>query len=238
MAMRIETTLRLENDSELKREGWWHWSVWLDGSDEDIDRVVSVVYRLHPTFPHPVVRVTTPETRFRLQSAGWGEFLIAADAAMKPGTEPASVHLERWLELEGAQSVNRGKTPSVFLSHSVADSDVADSLRNALRTEGIEVKTADESLDPGDELFPQIERQMRDTDAVVAIVSPPASHWVEQEAVAAHEKGRYVIPVVLRGARVDAVLSKMARFELTNASHVGGLARQIAARVKDFVTPE
>ena len=238
MVMRIESTLRLENDSEPKGEGWWSWSVWVDGSEEDLAKVESVTYRLHPTFPQPVTRVSTPQTKFKLRSAGWGEFLIAADATMKPGAEPATVHLERWLELDGVKQSTGGKKPSVFLSFSVADGEVIDKLRNALNSAGIEVKTAEESVEAAGDVFPQIDRQMQEADAVVALVSEPASRWVEQEALTAHKNGRYVIPVVLGGAKVNAQLSSLARFELPNAAHVGGLALQIAARVKDHSISE
>jgi hypothetical protein len=100
VVQRIESSLRLENSSEPHGEGWWKWSVWVEGTPEDLASVESVTYRLHPTFPKPVVKVTTPGTKFKLSSAGWGEFAIAADAHMNDGrtirTDERSVSSDGW----------------------------------------------------------------------------------------------------------------------------------------------
>ena len=77
-------------------EDWWHWSVELDGSPEELERVDCVVYTLHHTFRKPVRRVSTRETNFRLESEGWGEFMIYATVVLKDGSEE---QLEHWLEL-------------------------------------------------------------------------------------------------------------------------------------------
>lgn len=239
MVMRIESSLRLENDSEPHSEGWWKWSVWVEGSAEDFSAIESVTYRLHPTFPNPVVRVSDASTKFRLSSVGWGEFAISADAQMSDGR---TVRLERWVELGGpkAASSNKTRRPSVFVSYSIADSEVVRVLRDSLVNQGIDVQTADETVEGegGEEFLPQIDRQLQNADAVVALVSDPPSRFVEQEALSAHSKGRYVLPVVLGGATVHGKLSELARFELPDASNVESLARQIAARVKDYAIPD
>jgi hypothetical protein len=236
MVMRIESSLRLENDSEPRGEGWWKWSVWVDGSSEDLAGLESVTYRLHPTFPKPVVQVTDASTKFRFSSAGWGEFAISADAHMKDGR---TIRLERWLELGSTKDAStiEKRRPSVFLSYSVADSETVNVLCDALAKQGIDVRTAEQSVEAGGDFLPQIDRQLQEADAVVALVSEPPSRFVEQEALTAYKKGRYVIPVVLGGAKVYGKLSELGRFELPDTRNVDGLAHQIAARVKDHAIP-
>jgi hypothetical protein len=236
MSVRIESTLRLENDSSALGEGWWKWSVWVEGSDEDLTRVESVVYRLHPTFPKPVIEIADATTKFRLSSAGWGEFAIAADARMKDGR---TLRLERWLRLGDAKDTSgERRRPVVFLSYSVADAEIVRPLSDALVKQGIDVRTAGQSADTFLDVVPSSQRELEGADAVVAILSDPPSRWVEQEALAAHSKGRYVLPVLVGGAKAHGALSSVARFELPDAKNVEGLAHQIVARVKDHVIPD
>jgi hypothetical protein len=121
----------------------------------------------------------------------------------------------------------------VFLSYSVADSPVVKKLSESLAQRGIDVRTAEQATEAGEDFQPQIDKQLHTADAVVAVVSDPPSRFVEQEAISAHNKGRYVLPVALGGAQVSGPLSQFARFELTDTNHLDGLADQIAARVKD-----
>jgi hypothetical protein len=72
----------------------------------------------------------------------------------------------------------------------------------------------------------------------VAVFSSPPSRWVEQEAVTALRKGAFVLPVLVGGVTVSGKLSSLARYQLADAKYVGGLAQQIAARVKDHAIPE
>lgn len=240
MVVRVDSSLRLVNDSQPHREGWWKWSVWVDGSPEDVGEIDSVTYHLHPTFPTPVVPITDPSTKFRLTSVGWGEFAIAANVTMKDGR---TIRLERWLELgddakDKDDSPTAKRRPSVFLSHSIADKDIVVALSETLAQQGFDVLTADQLLDTSEETGSQFEKQLQHTDAVVALFSNPPSRWVEQEAMTAHRKGTYVVPVFVGGAKTSGKLSGMPRFELADTRFVEGLAQQIAARVRDHVIPD
>lgn len=237
MVVRVENTLRLVNDSQPHSEGWWTWSVWVEGSPEDLADVQSVTYRLHPTFPSPVVHVTEASTNFRFSSAGWGEFRIAANVTLKDGR---TVRLERWLDLKDAKHDRSAEKtgPTIFLSHSIADKDIVVALCDTLEKQGIQVFTAERIIDTGEETTPQVEKHLQQADAVVALFSDPPSRWVEQEALFAHKNGRYVVPVVLGDAKTTGKLSGLARFELSDVRYVDRLADQIAARVKDHAIPE
>lgn len=70
-----------------KYEGdqWWKWSLWIEGSDEDLDQIESVTYALHPTFPEPIRAVTDRASKFQLRCSGWGIFLIPVRVRLKNG---------------------------------------------------------------------------------------------------------------------------------------------------------
>ena len=55
---------------------YWTWSVWLEGTDDELDGVSKVRYQLHPTFPQPVHDITDRQSKFRLDGSGWGEFAV------------------------------------------------------------------------------------------------------------------------------------------------------------------
>ena len=65
---------------------WWDWSVWLEGTDAELDAVSYVEWRLHPTFPDPVRRVANRQSKFRLDTGGWGTFVVHAVISMKTGS--------------------------------------------------------------------------------------------------------------------------------------------------------
>ena len=92
-----QTASYVGNDDEDR----WSWSVWIDGPDAELDQVEWVEWILHDTFPNPIVRVTQRQSKFRLNTDGWGEFEINAYVMAKDGRRQ---HLKHWLRLaESAQ---------------------------------------------------------------------------------------------------------------------------------------
>src|SRR5829696_7156569 len=77
--------LELKQDSEYKGKDWWKWSVWIDGSEQELDQIRYVEYTLHHTFPRPVRKIANRSSRFRLDAHGWGTFTIYAKAVHKDG---------------------------------------------------------------------------------------------------------------------------------------------------------
>ena len=73
-------------------EDWWKWAVWLEGSDDALDRVEFVEWALHPTFPNPVRRTRDRSTKFRLETGGWGVFHIVARVRLNDGTQVKLLH--------------------------------------------------------------------------------------------------------------------------------------------------
>jgi transcription initiation factor IIF auxiliary subunit len=89
--------LRIAQDSEYEGNDYWRWSIWLDGTDAELDAVELVVYTLHPSFPTPVRTIADRSTRFRIETAGWGTFTVYARIVHKEGAPEE--HLEHELEL-------------------------------------------------------------------------------------------------------------------------------------------
>jgi hypothetical protein len=241
MPTSVDSRLRLQNDSQLKDEHWWEWSVWVEGPADELARVKKVTYRLHPTFPNPVQHVQDPASNFKLKGAGWGEFALVADVAFEDGR---TTRLERWLELRGrpdpmqaGEAHATSPRPKVFVSHSLTDNAIVHELRKALQMQGLEVCTG-QSIGAGMDWELEIRDFLRSADAVLPVVSDPPSDFVESEAQLAISAGRIVLPVVLGDAKLPPSLLKLSHFRLSEPRNVGGLADSVAARVKDLVLPE
>jgi transcription initiation factor IIF auxiliary subunit len=69
-------SLKITQHDKYEGDDWWSWSVWIDGSKEEIDQIKCVEYTLHSTFPNPVRTIATRRNNFKLTSSGWGEFTI------------------------------------------------------------------------------------------------------------------------------------------------------------------
>src|SRR5215467_18289 len=82
-----EMSLHLEQSVHEARASWWEWSVWIEGGATELEQVREVLYTLHPTFRQPVRKVTDRNTKFRLESAGWGEFMVFATVRLETGDE-------------------------------------------------------------------------------------------------------------------------------------------------------
>jgi transcription initiation factor IIF auxiliary subunit len=94
--MSIGEALKIEQSQNYQGDDWWSWSVWLSGSEDELDKVAKVEYTLHRSFSKPVRTVENREDRFKLSSEGWGGFLIYATVFNKDGGER---HLEHQLRL-------------------------------------------------------------------------------------------------------------------------------------------
>lgn len=75
---------------------YWDWSVWIEASDRELDKIDYVVYNLHFSFPEPVQTIKTRENKFKLSTSGWGVFTIYVRVNFKDTTV---LDLEHQLEL-------------------------------------------------------------------------------------------------------------------------------------------
>lgn len=76
---------------------WFEWKIFMDEPAEKLEKVKSVEYRLHETFPNPIRNVEDQNSQFALESSGWGEFQIYITIYLKDGTEE---HTKYYLDLE------------------------------------------------------------------------------------------------------------------------------------------
>ena len=77
---------------------YYRLRLYLDADDDqELSKVERVVYHLHPTFQKPVQERTDPNTRFQVETAGWGEFNFWAEVYLKDQKSP--IILERYLNL-------------------------------------------------------------------------------------------------------------------------------------------
>lgn len=240
MVMRIESNLRLVNDSKRVEDDWWEWSVWVDGPAAEVEAIDHVTYRLHPTFAPPVRRVTDAGSHFKLASEGWGEFLIVGDVSFP---DKSSARLEHWVELRdpaaGAASEATQKRPRVFLSRVVRDSSLGRELGEELRRRGVDSATI-EDAQGGSNWETELNQQLDSTNMVVPLVSSfeSGSTVVEEEIRIALRRGLPVLPVLVGNAPVPEQLTEVPRLELHEQRNVAALADAIAARVKDLVVSE
>ena len=71
--------LSIQQDQKYMGSDRWQWSVWLDGTQEELDSVEYVTYILDPTFHSPVREVGDRTTNFRLSMSAWGTFTMHAN---------------------------------------------------------------------------------------------------------------------------------------------------------------
>ncbi len=98
--------MKIKQNQELVRKNYWNWSVELEGTEEELDNVIFVVYTLHETFPNPIRRISSRNNNFKLKTAGWGEFMIYAKVLFKDKTETRLTH---WLELSDEEGTRTRK---------------------------------------------------------------------------------------------------------------------------------
>ena len=78
---------KIAQSEEYQGDDWWKWAVWVEAPDEALDRIDYVEWILHATFPDPVRRTRDRESKFRLETGGWGVFQIAARVMKKDGEQ-------------------------------------------------------------------------------------------------------------------------------------------------------
>ena len=84
--------LSIQQSQEYVGNERWRWSVWLDGTPEELDSIDQVLYILHSTFHNPVRSITDRATNFRLETSGWGGFTIHAKVTHRDGHETPLKH--------------------------------------------------------------------------------------------------------------------------------------------------
>ena len=81
------TNLRIKQGSEQKDGELWEWWIWLDGPDDELNKVQRVVYTItDPTFPESSRAISDRSNKFMFKNSGWTEFQVLAQIQNKDGT--------------------------------------------------------------------------------------------------------------------------------------------------------
>ena len=169
--MTITVKQTTDQVSELK----WNWSVWLEGEEAELDEIESVTYQLHETFKNPIVHITDRQSNFRLNSSGWGQFVVYLAVVHSSGE---TTHMEHWLEFNSAalsrggqpEETGSGETQRAFLSYSLIDTLAAKLVREKLEATGVAVFDM-KSFKPGEDVQMATERMLEQSDFAVSVVS-------------------------------------------------------------------
>lgn len=65
----------------------WQWQAWLEGPAEEMAAVRQVDWLLHPSFTPSVVTSSDTGNGFRLESGGWGTFMLQARLNLHDGSQ-------------------------------------------------------------------------------------------------------------------------------------------------------
>lgn len=227
--------MKIEQDAKYVGDDRWKWSVWIEGTDAELDEIEAVEYTLHPTFPEPVRRVRNRNEKFRLDSAGWGEFQINAHAFRKDGS---AEHLTHALRLEppdqGPASSTDAPEPgqTVFISYAAADAGLGNALQHELAERGVHAITADDMVEPGASWTSSIASAMDAADLVVGIFSDATSPWVTREVSEAMAKNVHVVPIAVGG--LTHVPDWLEPTEIVNLSGPGDLQAAVDSLAKSL----
>jgi tetratricopeptide (TPR) repeat protein len=95
----------------------------------------------------------------------------------------------------------------IFISHTTADDHFVTDLRKALETQGLDVWIDSQNLRGGDTLKTEIESAITNADAFIVVISPRAfKKWVRLEVMLAQEKNVPIVPILIDGIDMDALL--------------------------------
>ncbi len=225
-------SLGIQQAASYAQNGRWNWSVWIDGPDAELDQVESVEWVLHPTFTQPIVLVKERQSKFRLDTSGWGEFEINAHVTTRDGQRQ---HLKHWLRLTGsgdaaAESVS-DERPAVFISASAADAGWEDAVREAFDRRGFTVLTASD-VPAGVPVEAAISSTIDKADTVVGIFSDKSGPWAEREVMKAIEKDVSVVPVAVGSrAKLPPGLRDIQPVRISHLGEVDAAIGRIADRL-------
>ncbi len=79
-------------------DDYWDWSVWIESDDaKNLNKISSVTYHLHNTFPNPVRTIKNKKSQFKLDASGWGTFTIYVIVKLK---DKSVIELKHKLSLD------------------------------------------------------------------------------------------------------------------------------------------
>jgi transcription initiation factor IIF auxiliary subunit len=137
----MDYQIKQSSKKDSSKENYWNWSVWIDSSKENLNKIDYVEYILHPSFPNRIKKRTSIKNKFLLKSKGWGEFNINVRVYFKDN-EKNTLNLLHYLKLFNEENIDSKKLKNIFISSQFKDKQEVEELKNGLTTKNIEVNTA------------------------------------------------------------------------------------------------
>ena len=195
---------RIVQSYHYRGSDYWDWSVWIDASPDALAAIDSVTWLLHPSFSPSRIQSRSRQTGFRLDTAGWGTFLLKAELHKKQGDLQIISHMLELAYPDDDQAASSSEappqrsapapddktTPYVFMSYASEDAAPASRARAALTDLGVRVRDAGE-IKPGMPFEAAIRKMIRESAGVVSVLgSDYASPYViaEMKLARAEEK--------------------------------------------------
>lgn len=233
--MDFPLNLHLKNDAKRLSDEWWEWSVWLEGSEDVLNQIQSVRYTLHPTFIDPVRVVSDRLSKFKLTSAGWGEFAIMAQVTPKQG---ATFPLERWIEFrasgeEAGSPREPGRRPRILISHGATEEPMMRALRRGIEAQGVDVLSPDD-LKAGASWQESIRLGIEKSDLLVLLTTGELRGFAEVELTYASSLQKPIVPVLLgSSSQPSEQIQSFQYVRLDSEDKVASIVDILAARAKD-----
>jgi YEATS family/TIR domain len=232
--------IEVKQSSKYCGNDWWEWSVWIEASTTVLNSIEYVEYKLHPTFTDRIQRRTNRDEKFRLDSSGWGEFMIDIEVGQQDGSKFITRH---WLTLEyPSESATRGLTstplkekegrrPTVFLSSGVSDLRMGNALSEALKQQGLKVLKPDESP-IGLPWDVAIGGMIKAADLMVMLISGGLTSWAMREIEAAKNRELPIVPIIIGSvSELPEDIEKLQHINLKDAKEPDKIAPNIASQI-------
>jgi len=55
---------QIQQHDEFEVDDWWTWAVWIESSEEALDKIEYVEWTFHPTFTDPIRRSSNRTEKF------------------------------------------------------------------------------------------------------------------------------------------------------------------------------
>jgi transcription initiation factor IIF auxiliary subunit len=86
-----------KSKSEYVGQGRFNWEIHVEADDRTLDNINYIRYKLHKTFPNRIRDIYDRDSHFRLETNGWGEFIIRIIVILKDGKK---LETEHYLKLD------------------------------------------------------------------------------------------------------------------------------------------
>lgn len=193
----------------------WEWAVWIQATPANLKQLVEVTWILHPTFSPSTITVRDHEAHFRLDTSGWGTFLLHAKLQPRHGSPFELSHMLKLSYPAGAQGdpAHRGESassrsdlakPRIFLSYSSEDERNAQLIQQLAEAQGAQVVNS-HSIASGMPMEAGIRKLIRESDAVLNFSGTDyVGPWIVKESNFAKVEGKPVYTLDLSSVSIGA----------------------------------